>query len=102
MNARRASLASSEPLRMPPAFDVITMVVSMLVSSEARMMRLEIHCTIGGIAIIRPPRSRVNASSSYEATRWLKIGRASCRERVCQYVVIWVVGVPLKKEEKYV
>src|SRR3546814_11793710 len=25
------------------------------------------------------------------------IGRASCRERVCQYVSIWVVAVSLKK-----
>src|SRR3546814_11823070 len=27
-----------------------------------------------------------------------QIGRASCRERVCQYVSIWVVGVSLKKK----
>src|SRR3546814_15901964 len=26
-----------------------------------------------------------------------KIGRASCRERVCQYVQIWVVAVSLTK-----
>src|SRR3546814_11869823 len=30
-----------------------------------------------------------------------KIGRASCRERVCQYVEISVVGVYLKKKQKY-
>src|SRR3546814_21075053 len=30
----------------------------------------------------------------------LKIGRASCRERVCQYVSISVVAVSLKKKEK--
>src|SRR3546814_15716140 len=29
-----------------------------------------------------------------------EIGRASCRERVCQYVSIWVVAVPLKKNNK--
>ena len=28
-----------------------------------------------------------------------KIGRASCRERVCQYVLISVVAVSLKKNE---
>src|SRR3546814_11009896 len=28
-----------------------------------------------------------------------KIGRASCRERVCQYVKIWVVAVTLKKKK---
>src|SRR3546814_12183670 len=30
-----------------------------------------------------------------------KIGRASCRERVCQYVEISVVAAPLKKKKKY-
>src|SRR3546814_16656236 len=30
-----------------------------------------------------------------------EIGRASCRERVCQYVSISVVGVSLKKTKKY-
>src|SRR3546814_18913616 len=29
-----------------------------------------------------------------------EIGRASCRERVCQYVEISVVGVSLKKKQK--
>src|SRR3546814_17015704 len=29
-----------------------------------------------------------------------EIGRASCRERVCQYVEIWVVAVSLKKKNK--
>src|SRR3546814_18452141 len=28
----------------------------------------------------------------------LDIGRASCRERVCQYVKIWVVAVTLQKQ----
>src|SRR3546814_16277257 len=31
--------------------------------------------------------------------RWIKIGRASCRERVCQYVYISVVAVSLKKKQ---
>src|SRR3546814_17054009 len=31
----------------------------------------------------------------------LEIGRASCRERVCQYVEISVVAVSLKKNNKY-
>src|SRR3546814_15626469 len=30
-----------------------------------------------------------------------EIGRASCRERVCQYVSISVVAVSLKKKEQY-
>src|SRR3546814_19780719 len=32
--------------------------------------------------------------------RWRKIGRASCRERVCQYVWISVGAVSLKKKKK--
>src|SRR3546814_20833802 len=39
----------------------------------------------------RRQRSRAN----------LKIGRASCRERVCQYVEISVVAVSLKKKKFY-
>src|SRR3546814_18911319 len=32
--------------------------------------------------------------------RWSQIGRASCRERVCQSVYISVVAVSLKKKKK--
>src|SRR3546814_15510967 len=32
--------------------------------------------------------------------RWREIGRASCRERECQYVSITVVAVSLKKKPK--
>src|SRR3546814_16769705 len=32
---------------------------------------------------------------------WAEIGRASCRERVCQYVEISVVAVSLKKKKIY-
>src|SRR3546814_21188683 len=32
----------------------------------------------------------------------LEIGRASCRERVCQSVLIWVVAVSLKEKEPIV
>src|SRR3546814_14057300 len=28
-----------------------------------------------------------------------EIGRASCRERVCQYVMVWVVAVSLKQKQ---
>src|SRR3974390_1703250 len=46
--ARRASLASAALCRMPPAFEVSTIVVSSELSSAARMMRFEFHCTSGG------------------------------------------------------
>src|SRR3546814_17287996 len=32
--------------------------------------------------------------------RWSQIGRASCRERVCQYVLISVVAGSLKKKQR--
>src|SRR3546814_11868038 len=35
-----------------------------------------------------------------QASQGFEIGRASCRERVCQYVSIWVVAVSLKKKKK--
>src|SRR3546814_16427345 len=48
----------------------------------------------------------LGAESAQADVRWAKacksalaeIGRASCRERVCQYVSIWVVAVSLKKK----
>src|SRR3546814_12432031 len=44
---------------------------------------------IGGAAGARPSKT-IGAS---------QIGRAACRERVCQYVEIWGVAVPLKKKK---
>src|SRR3546814_19326749 len=41
------------------------------------------------------PRSRCRISSRSP----MKIGRATCRERVCQYVSISVVGVSFKKKD---
>src|SRR3546814_21050554 len=38
-------------------------------------------------------------ASSWERTD-REIGRASCRERVCQYVSIWVVAVSLTQKQK--
>src|SRR3546814_11364426 len=52
----------------------------------------------------RPPaptqRSEVLGMSMMPSTGlpWCKIGRASCRERVCQYVYLSVVAVSLKKK----
>src|SRR3546814_11567402 len=38
-------------------------------------------------------------SGSFSWATALEIGRASCRERVCQYVLISVVAVSLKKKK---
>src|SRR3546814_15833244 len=49
----------------------------------------------------RKQRSLVLAGRSFSAGGLhLKIGRASCRERVCQYVEISVVAVSLNKKRK--
>src|SRR3546814_13691061 len=38
--------------------------------------------------------------ANYDDRGGEQIGRASCRERVCQYVVIWVVAVSMKKKQQ--
>src|SRR3546814_13887070 len=51
--------------------------------------------------------AKARAMPSAEAMAWMEqdiadeIGRASCRARVCQYVLISVVAVSLKKKRKY-
>src|SRR3546814_19085246 len=42
----------------------------------------------------------VDASTMYGAILNSQIGRESCRERVCQYVSIWVVVRSLKKHSQ--
>src|SRR3546814_13244173 len=44
-------------------------------------------------------RQRNNADST--SKRFLEIGSASCRERVCQYVYISVVAASLKKQPQH-
>src|SRR3546814_11946205 len=41
-----------------------------------------------------------DASGSVREARGIQIGRAACRERVCQFVLILVVAVSLKKKKK--
>src|SRR3546814_16935395 len=41
-----------------------------------------------------------NASARIKRNAARQIGRASCRERVCQYVYVSVVAVSLKKKNK--
>ena len=54
---------------MPPALEVSVIVVSSVLSRAARMMRLLIHCTMGGVRMMRLQRSRVVCSKSSEDTR---------------------------------
>src|SRR3546814_15386958 len=45
-----------------------------------------------------PGEGLTHAAPTYRTSRSAEIGRASCRERVCQNVSILVVAVPLKKK----
>src|SRR3546814_11804965 len=44
-------------------------------------------------------KAQAEGVNAYEARRGSAVGRASCRERVCQYVEISVVAVTLKNKE---
>src|SRR3546814_15523847 len=48
----------------------------------------------------RAMRDGVSESGGIEIAEFVKIGRASCRESVCQYVEISLVAVSLKKKTK--
>src|SRR3546814_18726048 len=50
------------------------------------------------LVLTSPHPSPLSAHSGFFGSR--QIGRASCRERVCQYVSIWVVVVTLKNKNK--
>src|SRR3546814_20181682 len=52
----------------------------------------------GGRIIVRPPVSSPLVSQHNSIVGNTEIGRASCRERVCQYVSISVVAVSFKKK----
>ncbi len=54
---------------MPPALEVSAMVVSNELSMEARMMRLLIYCTMGGVLMILSHSSLVVSSSFSEDTK---------------------------------
>src|SRR3546814_13500957 len=51
-------------------------------------------------ALLRDRIEKIGEHDARRATRAEQIGRASCRERVCQYVSICVVAVSLKKKHK--
>src|SRR3546814_17175838 len=65
---------------------------------------LRLSCVLRACpALAGTTTSEALASSAIEGAQHLvrhEIGRASCRERVCQYVYISVVAVSLKKKTK--
>src|SRR3546814_11249236 len=56
----------------------------------------------GMLPVLQRSAARLLASFGREPMKgeWLQIGRASCRERVCQYVEFSVVAVSLKKKKQ--
>src|SRR3546814_15306928 len=65
-------------------------IVVLDLHGEYSSMKLASHYRIAGIGDIKAKK---------DGAIFLQIGRASCRERVCQYVSISVVAVSLKQYE---
>src|SRR3546814_14995163 len=60
-------------------------------------------CAAGGAVLLALDAcARAADAARLAISEARQIGRASCRERVCQYVSISVVAVSLKKKETYV
>src|SRR3546814_20045594 len=69
----------------------------MLAAEDAKVVVNDMGSAANGDGADATPAQQVA-----EMARRGKIGRASCRERVCQYVEISVVAVSLKKKKKYI
>src|SRR3546814_17403757 len=70
-----------------------------LVAAAAELERAREELSAGMAVDIRPP-NREALRDRYHVTVDEAIGRASVRERVCQYVWISLVAVSLKKKKK--
>src|SRR3546814_12100004 len=65
--------------------------------AQPRHMHLD---PVGAGVEVDPPYGLEQGLARDRATGHAQIGRASCRERVCQYVSISVVAVSLKKTHR--
>src|SRR3546814_670673 len=67
---------------------------------DARSLRQVLQNLLSNAIKFTLPGGRVTVSARMQGTDLAKIGRASCRERVWQYVSISGVAVSLKKKKK--
>src|SRR3546814_17073900 len=63
-------------------------------------LRIEAGCRLVGVNDLDADIA-ANGGAARFGVEIGQIGRASCRERVCQYVEISVVAVSLQKKQKY-
>src|SRR3546814_18978175 len=72
------------------------------ITPSAKQHFASISRRFSSITVAAPVRVTGSArpSALVRSSPLMKIGRASCRERVCQYVSISVVAVSLKKKKK--
>src|SRR3546814_19644875 len=73
-----------------------------LVELRGQLMQSAVPEGVGGMAaVVGLDDATVEAFCAEYPGEGVQIGRASCRERGCQYVSISVVAVPLKKKKSY-
>src|SRR3546814_11602029 len=85
----RPLLTPGEVMQLPPADELV--LVSGLPPIRAKKLRYYADYNF---------RSRVAAAPMLAEKGYCEIGRASCRERVCQYVSISVVAVSLLQKRR--
>src|SRR3546814_20127689 len=78
---------------IPGSFQAVYNGTKAFVDSLSTALRNELKDTGVTVTCLMPGPTE----TAFFARAELKIGRASCRERVCQYVSIWVVALTKKK-----
>src|SRR3546814_16462550 len=105
---RTAASKNAQANDLPSKSRIVAMAVRRLdLADRTRpgwIVRRLLRCPGGRRSRQRHEKPRESAGLRVSCAWWLwvesKIGRASCRERVCQYVSISVVAVYLKKKKK--
>src|SRR3546814_13468192 len=85
--------------RVEGRFTTETVEISLLTDLPPTVVTLDVVEVKNGVVQAQPPAAEepppIDALLDI-----VEIGRASCRERVCPYVLITVVGASLKKKKK--